>query len=1383
MASNTRVAIPQKYEILREVVKDYPGLLNSTELLLREFNQSTNWGFVVGEMRSYALKNFSLHDHHKKGTDAIKVIINVFLDALDSPDVLVQQVAIDSLMFYLEKILLDGDHSLHKYESILQECFIRLSQLEEKPFFLVASNPHQLKKLGQIIVEKLPSGFVLEEFNNVFFRSLLTTYEYWLKQEDPLTCLQLEKENTLTNGEYKELRELFYPISHSYLRELIFHVKNFKESQDQDSLLQKLLTLPSYMQIVRYYEDLISAFMQTSALQRNTHLKVVYLLKILQTEGLSSIHEVTLREINRTLSTIIKTDKPDHLKAILSETIEVLKNSLSKHSETALNCIQGIGNEIFIRDDSNLVEWFNQKIISLGFQYPRIEGVTDEWQVKVNTAHIKNIRVWLDLIEKNPKWSKSLISALIINLTLCGVHISDIDLFQKDITKLLNSDIEPVYNLMKQLAKLFPVYFSEINAEGVLREVSTEIDEITGRADPLVHFLRKQSHVESSAQLVDFIEAIIKFWLKKDKNSLERFLPEGVYHQTNTAGPYIDEISSIFHFIIKDSKTNDVKDLLYLTDEEINKLTETVPHVSEKEKRRAYLAIKFYQLLYKKYKLAAQDIRVSLQNAQGLGLPNTNALMTTLEKSSTSQRLEGILDYLQLLKDIILSPEKYEPIEDIFRKRHFAAGIPSVSGRYQERKFDALSFTFRLESLANTLFEEFIHSFNFGFITRATLFQIKKYMSLFSRALQLDGIYSNRLENALELLSGSLEVRRFTFSQYIDIFRGFSEAVQDIFNSYHCGIHKNNLKSIILQIGTENILPKYLETPKEESEFEFINKVSEKFLREVVASSFALQQLDTFISKILKTLLTQREGLGVQNLDLLMSYDPKKAISPIHEPNSITNDRIHLGNKGYNLVKLASLGISIPPGFIITTEVFRCREAIRKFRHTREHLEEELKEQITRLETITDKKFGDSDNPLIVSVRSGGAITMPGMMNSFLNVGLNEATVIGLIKQTAKPWFAWDCYRRFLQCWGMSFGIERDKFDHVINSFKRKYKVSKKIQFTPDQMREVAIMYRETIKDIGIEISDDPEIQLDIAIDQVFHSWFSKKAQAYREILGLSEHWGTAVIVQAMVYGNLDTNSGTGVLFTRNPQAPGDRVMLWGDFAICSQGEDVVSGLVKTLPLSNEQRDIEERTSDVSLEDSFPEIYKSLLKMTKGLIYKERWGAQELEFTFEENTGDNLYILQARDMTVMKRETVMAFVPSPELSSSYLSSGIGVGGGALSGRVVFDLYDIKEFREKEPSTPLILIRSDTVPDDIRHISSSDGLLTALGGSTSHAAIIANRLGKTCIVGCNKLFVWEYEKRCKLNRQTIKVGDFLSIDGRNGTVYSGIHQVKEIRLLA
>ncbi|MBA4348861.1 MAG: hypothetical protein C0415_02590 [Thermodesulfovibrio sp.] len=1384
MISITKIAVPSKYEILKEVVKDYPGLLNAAELLVQELNRHPrNWGVILKELRAYALKNFSLHNHHENGIDAIRVIIDVFLEAITSPDRETQREAADSIMFYLEKILTDGDSALKKYSSVLNDCFAILYQLPEDRFFILISNPHQLKKLGQIIFEKISGDFDIKGFNDLLFRSFLTTYKYWLKEEDPIKCFKDRKDCTLTEKENKELEELLYPVSHANLKGLITHLNTLKEFLDSRECLAELLKFPGYRQLVGFYEDNIRMLPETGDINKNLNLKLTYLFKIIKTKSLSGIHEDTLREISRTLTAVIKMEKPAQLKIILSEPFDILKNAFIPHPDAVLSCIQAVGNEIFNAGDSNLVEWFIRKIISFGFQYPGIAGLTDEWQVKSNKTHLKNIRVWMELIENNPKWTKSLISALIINLRLGGVHINDTDLFQKDITRLLNSDIKPVYHFIKQLSKVFPAYFNVINAEGELRDVSTDIDNLTQTADPLVHFLRKHSHVESSSLIVDFIEKAITFYLTKDKTALKRFLPEDVYSQIKTSGVFVDEMNAIFNYIFRVKEMQGVNDFLLLSEYDIYELTKDMPDVSEIEKKRASLAIKFYQLLNQKYRLGPHNIEEQLGHISSSGLPSADSLIAVLEKGTVYQRLNETLNYLQLLKDIILSPERYEAIEDIARKRHIAAGIPSMYGRYTEKKFNALSLSFRLENLANIFFEELINSFNFKFITRATLFQIEKYANLFLRALQLDGIFSNRLENTLELLSGALEVRRFSFSQYIDIFRNFAEAVQDILNTYYSGIHKNNLKQIIPQIGTDNMLPKYFDTQKKQGEFEFINTVSERFLREIVANSSGLQQLDNFVSRILKTLFEQAEVLDVQNLDLLMSYDPKKALSGIHFPNKATNDRIHLGNKGYNLLKLSSLGIPVPPGFIITTEVFRCMPAITKFRCVKDHLNDGIEEQITKLEQATGRRFGDPENPLLVSVRSGAAVSMPGMMNSFLNVGLNEATVNGLIKQTGKPWFAWDCYRRFLQCWGMFFGIERDRFDNIIDSYKKKYRVGIKIQFTPEQMKEVALAYRKTIRNFGIEITDDPKVQLETAISLVFQSWDSTKALAYREILGLSENWGTAVIVQAMVYGNLDTNSGTGVFFTRNPRESGDRVMLWGDFTMGAQGEDIVSGLVKTLPLSNEQKYIEERTSDLSLEDHFTEIYGSLLKMIKDLIYTERWSAQEMEFTFEGKKSENLYILQTRDMSITKRESFIAFTPSSELSLSYVSNGIGVGGGALSGRVVFDFNDIKTFRTKDPSTPLILIRSDTVPDDIRHISAADGLLTARGGSTSHAAIIANRLGKTCVVGCNKLVVLEYEKKCKLNRRTIKAGDFLSIDGRNGSVYIGKHKIEEIRLFA
>ena len=1373
-----------KYEVLKEVVNDYPGLLNSaTELVFKLDQPQMEWGIIIGELRAYALKNFYLHNHHEKGVEAIRIIIDVFIEALHSPDRNIQETAVDGLLFYLDKILSDCDQDLQKYSEVLPNCFHRLSNLPERQFFLCTDNPHQIRKLGKKVLEKMPRDFEVKALNELLFRYLLTTYEYWLQEEDPFVSFKRRMGHALSESEYKGIEELLYPVSHANLRGLITYLNTLQESGDDVSCgcLKELLALRGYLQVVGFYQDLIASFTRIGKKSKNHSITMGYFSQIMETKGLSSIHEDVLREMSRTVSNILA-EEPRQAKLILPEVFIVLERSFALYPDAVLYCIQSIGKKIYSLGDSDLAEWFIRKVIAVGFQYPKVEGLSDEWQVRSNKAHLKNIRTWMDLIGNNPKWSKSLISALIINLRLGGVQINDTDLFQKDVTQLLNGDIEPVYHFIKQLAKVFPVYFNEINAEGELRDVSTEIDEATKTADPLIHFLRKLCHVESSSLIVDLTHDTITFFLTKDKRPLERFLPGYVYDRMEAAGPLVDELNTIFAHLFTTDKIRRVTDLLNLTEEDIHELTADIPDVSEGEKKRAYLAIRFYQLLDRKYRLSHLNILGELRYAGNIGLPDAGRIIAALENGDAFQRLEEILNYLQRLKNIILSPEHYEAVEDIYRKRHIAVGIPSMYGRYIEKKLNALSLTFRLENMANILFEELINFFDHKFITRAALFKIEKCITLFFKALQLDGISSNRLEYMRELLSSALQETGFSFSQYIDIFRGFSEGVQDILNTHYGGIHQNNLRTIIRQMGRENILPKYMGLSGNQGDFEFINTVSERFLREVMSGACGLQQLDNFISNVLKTLFEQAEGLDAHNLNLLLSYDPDKALSGIHSFNSRTNDRIHLGNKAYNLVKLASLDIKVPPGFIITTEVSRCMPAINRFDHVRDHLNKGIEEHMHFLEELTGKKYGDPHNPLLVSVRSGAAVSMPGMMNSFLNVGINEAIITGLIKQTANPWFAWDCYRRFLQCWGMFFGIERDRFDSIIDFFKNKFDVGIKIQFTHEQMKAVALAYHEAITSAGIAVSDDPKIQLETAISLVFQSWNSPKAQTYRAIMGISENWGTAAIVQAMVYGNLDFDSGTGVLFTRNPRGPSDKVKLWGDFAVGAQGEDIVSGLVKTLCISNEQRGIEKRISDISLEDRFPKIYGSLLKIVKDLIYRERWGAQEIEFTFEGEEKENLYILQARDMAVTKREALTAFVPSAELSSSYLSSAIGVSGGAISGRVVFDLDDVKEFRGKDPSIPLILIRSDTVPDDIRFISVADGLLTARGGATSHASIIAKKLGKICVVGCNNLLVLEHEKKFKLAGKTVTVGEFLSIDGRNGSIYIGKHNIEEIKVL-
>jgi pyruvate,orthophosphate dikinase len=1369
------VTIDPKYLPLEEVVETLPGLLQQTQGFLCELNHPfKNWEYVVRELRNYALRNFSIYYEHPRGPQVVRVVFDEWLDALSSsPDPAVHDNALDNIVCFAERILLDGKRRLGEYMPILSELFGRLLQLPDEQFFLLACGYYQIKRIGEIAMEQGEKEFDLVRFNLLLGRALQTSYQYWLAQEDPLGWFVTD---TLRSHQKQRHEALFAKISHDYLRRCMERLERIDSEASAKTALKQLLMIPDYGDIVRSYKELpYKIKVGKTDSREGLAIKFQCLLKIIETKGLSAIHEDTLGRINRNLAAIIHSQKDDKIDDLVAKTFEALRRSMRKFPEAALQALENIGREIFKSNDSDLVDSFIQHTIDSGFQYPEIKGTTTEWKVEVNPAHLANVKAWLHIIENDPKWCKRLISALIIHLKLSGLYIKDTDLFQKELSFFLNSDIAPVYNLAKQLTKLFPVYFNEINAEGELRDVSTEIDELSTRGDVLIHFLRKQSHVESNNLLLGFALAIIDFWSTKDKGHLVPYVPIEVLDTIQDKGPFVTGVHRVVTSLFQKAAVQDSREILDL---DMISLTEHLSEVPEKlavDSKRVSLLLRFLHLLDQKYNLLHFETDSLVKEAAAKGLPGTKNLEKTLRNPNTVARLQGILDYLKLLKQIILSPEQFEISEDIYRKRHIAADIPSMYGTYKERKFDALGFSFRLENLANVLFEELIGSINLNFLTRTTIIQIVDCMHLLFQAMELDGIVVKPLKHCLNLLAHAIEVRRFSFTQYLDIFGEFSRAEQHILNAHYTSIHEKNLAPIIRMTGAERLLPKFGIGKDEKVSQEVVSKVSEAFFRDVVATTFGFQYLDNFVSKVIYTLWRQSEELSGPNLDLLLSYDPAKVLSGVRKPLHATRDPITLGTKGYNLVRLSKLKMPAPDGFIITTEVFRCLKAISAFGKADEDLREKILSNIKQLEKQTKRQFGHVNNPLLLSVRSGAAISLPGMMTTFLNVGLNEKITEGLVKRTGKPWFAWDNYRRFLQSWGMSYNMERDVFDAVMNAYKGKYGIDHKRAFSPEQMREVALSYRETLIDSGIRLKDDPYEQLFQAIRQVFYSWDSDKAKTYRDIMGISDDWGTAVIVQNMVFGNLHERAGSGVVFTHNPHAPLDKVSLWGDYTAGNQGEDVVSGLVRTHAISREQKSVEGRDQDEAMEEVFPEIFGALREIAKALVYEEGWGPQEIEFTFEGETADKLFLLQSRDMVVSHGKSHPVFVPSPKLKASALVRGIGVSGGALCGRVVFTLEEISRFRSLEPNTSLILVRFDTVPDDIREISAADGLLTSRGGATSHASIVAHQLEKTCVVGCSNLMVDEKAGRGTVNGHTIQSGDYLSIDGRNGFVYKGKHE--------
>lgn len=501
-----------------------------------------------------------------------------------------------------------------------------------------------------------------------------------------------------------------------------------------------------------------------------------------------------------------------------------------------------------------------------------------------------------------------------------------------------------------------------------------------------------------------------------------------------------------------------------------------------------------------------------------------------------------------------------------------------------------------------------------------------------------------------------------------------------------------------------------------------------------------------------------------------------------------------LGGKGAGLAEMANLGIPVPAGFVITTEV--CTHYVKKGTYPKE-LKQQVLEGLARVEQEMGGKFGDSENPLLVSVRSGARVSMPGMMDTVLNIGLNDGTIRGLIKKTGNERFAYDCYRRFVSMYGdVVLGLkakekEEDPFEVIIQEKKKKRGVTFDIELDTEDLRELVREFKAEIKKkLGIVFPEDPMDQLWGGITAVFKSWNVPRAVAYREIHGIPNDWGTAVNVQAMVFGNMGEDSASGVAFTRNPST-GEK-KYYGEYLPNAQGEDVVAGIRNPNPLNIETKNDPEA---VSLEESMPSLYKELADIFETLEhhYKEM---EDVEFTIQEG---RLWMLQTRtgkrtaqasvkiavDMVreglLDKKKAVLRVDPDqlnqllhptfdPKAKKQVVAKGLPASPGAAVGKVVFSPQDAEAYAKQKEK--VILVRIETSPDDIRGMHAAQGILTARGGMTSHAAVVARGMGKPCVAGCQGIHVDYGKEEFEVGGKTVKKGDFISIDGAAGEVILG-----------
>ena len=490
-----------------------------------------------------------------------------------------------------------------------------------------------------------------------------------------------------------------------------------------------------------------------------------------------------------------------------------------------------------------------------------------------------------------------------------------------------------------------------------------------------------------------------------------------------------------------------------------------------------------------------------------------------------------------------------------------------------------------------------------------------------------------------------------------------------------------------------------------------------------------------------------------------------------------------LGGKGANLAEMTGLGLPVPQGFTISTEA--CTQYYEDGQQINEEIQAQIMEYIEKMEGITGKKFGDKENPLLVSVRSGARASMPGMMDTILNLGLNEEVVEVIAKKSNNPRWAWDCYRRFIQMYSdVVMEVGKKYFEQLIDQMKEKKGVEQDVELTADDLKELANQFKAEYKSkIGAEFPTDPKEQLMGAIKAVFRSWDNPRANVYRRDNDIPYSWGTAVNVQMMAFGNMGDTSGTGVAFTRNP-ATGEK-KLFGEFLMNAQGEDVVAG-VRTPQHIDELKKV------------MPEVYEQFVGICNTLENHYR-DMQDMEFTIEDK---KLYMLQTRngkrtaaaalkiacdlvdEGMISEKEAVCMIDPRnldallhPQFDAKALKEAVpmakalAASPGAACGKVVFTADDAKEWAAR--GEKVVLVRLETSPEDIEGMKASQGILTVRGGMTSHAAVVARGMGTCCVSGCSAINMDEENKKFVLGGKTFVEGDYISIDGSTGNVYEGI----------
>ncbi len=1001
----------------------------------------------------------------------------------------------------------------------------------------------------------------------------------------------------------------------------------------------------------------------------------------------------------------------------------------------------GIADAVLHAGDESLLRRYSEALTRVVVPPPGISGFSGEtWAEIAHPLHIARLSRFIEVIGLDSGKFRDVLVHLICNLHVSGVFIPDDRLFQRNVSAYLNSGGPGRdYLLDYLLLQLLPVYFSEVGATGRIRDYSTKID--SWGNDTVLYFIRKQVHVNASSNNVRLVERVIGAWVSGEPAGLKEVMPGDVFDRIDPAlfrrysaavGPFLESPG-----VLDDTGLHFEK-LLAVTEERLRENADAIEASDEIRSKILYLCM-LYRELVSKYEFASGPAG----------------------EADIDAALAEHIERLKALREIVLSPEKTGPSESFYFKRHIAFGIPSVMGSYHEPKFDAFGETLRLEEKVRVLLERMIPDIaekkdSFSGDDAGRWIRLLRLVNGFSRLHELGNFIVDELMAVLE--TDDLHV-----SQVIDMLgiwqRELTWQVGLLSRTFHRPVTN------VLKIFPEEDLPERLKAPGPD----FIDKAADVVMRDLTSSIAGFTETDRLLAALRDVLLSLTGTAGDRK------FSPSKGPGDKEEffvMDGLTDsDAVRLspliGAKAKNLVYLGNRRLSVPPGVVFSSAMTGAYDEYTSSASFRET----LRRAVGELEKRTGSVFGDPKNPLFVSVRSGSFVSMPGILSSILYCGMNDDTRKGMIRAAGNPRLGWDSYRRFIEYYGtVVHGLEAGIFDKVISGFMSERGIGKMKDLDAAMMGKIARLHLHELSLRGLDIPDDVYEQLARSVRAIYASWHSRKCSLFRRAMGISAHWGTAVTVMQMVYGN-DRGCGASVFFTRNPFSLERGV--YGETKEGVTGADIVYGGSFSAPLSRSQSGVGE-----SLEDSDPELFS--MHRDLGRKIEEAMGGlpQEVEATYTKTPDGKrlIHVLQARRME-FHRGFRKRFDDVCRMEANVIGRGAGVHGGALSGVVTFGQSpgEVKKLKN-DTSMPVILLRPMASTDDVSLMSGIDGILTRAGGVASHAAVLAQKFDLTAVVGCSGLEFKTDDRgnpAASIGGYAVSEGSYLGIDGSTGLVYSGL----------